>query len=94
MHLLDILFDHIEETSVEFVSISTFRFIPELADIIRQKFDSNLLANNFTRALDGKMRYFKSQRFYMLMTIYNYISSSWKNLLSISAWRITRYGKK
>lgn len=79
--LLDYLFDNIDESSVEFISISTFRFVPELADIIRNKFDSsNILANNFIKSLDNKMRYFKPLRFYMLKTIYYYIKKNWNTV--------------
>ncbi|MCX8083978.1 MAG: DNA photolyase [Calditerrivibrio sp.] len=79
--LIEDLFDNIAEKDVEFISISSFRFIPELADIIRIKFPhTKILANTFVKSLDGKMRYFKGKRFKMLSFIYSKIRSSWKDV--------------
>ncbi|MEF3255139.1 MAG: DNA photolyase [Deferribacterales bacterium] len=78
LELLNYLIGNINEESVEFVSISTFRFIPELADIIRTKYEyTNILANDFIKALDGKMRYFKTLRVYMIKTVYDYLKKHW-----------------
>lgn len=82
-NLLDELFNNIEQDSVEFISISTFRYIPELAEIIRQRFpESRILANQFVRSLDGKMRYFKSKRVEMLRFITAKISKNWPNVFT------------
>ena len=70
----------VDEKNVEFISVSTFRFIPELIDIIREKFDSSyLLESTYIRSLDGKMRYFKALRKYMLKTFISEIRKYWKN---------------
>ncbi|MCA1927384.1 MAG: radical SAM protein [Calditerrivibrio sp.] len=83
INLLDYLFDNIEQSSVEFISISTFRFVPELADIIRNKFDnSDILANNFIKSMDNKMRYFKTLRVHMLKTVYYHIKKNWDTVFT------------
>ncbi len=81
--LLDELFNNIEQKNVEFISISTFRFIPELAEVIRQKFpDSRILASEFVRSLDGKMRYFKIKRVKMLKFIVDRFNKQWPDVFT------------
>jgi len=82
-NLLDMLFDNIKESYVEFVSISSFRFIPELSDIIRGKFPkSKILAHQFVKSTDGKMRYFKSKRLRMLRFIVDKFNKNWPNVFT------------
>jgi len=72
------LFEKIPEQSVEYISISTFRFIPGLLDTVREKFEgSQLLKSDYVRTLDGKMRYFKSLRQYMLRYVVKRIREYW-----------------
>jgi spore photoproduct lyase len=79
--LIEDLFNNIDEQNVEFISMSTFRFIPELIDIIRDKFDqSYLLESEYVKSIDGKMRYFKSLRQYMLKTVIGYLRKNWSNV--------------
>ncbi|MGC8768220.1 SPL family radical SAM protein [Calditerrivibrio sp.] len=92
--LLDHLFENVDEKKVEFISISTFRFIPELADIIRIKFpETKLLSSRFIKGLDGKMRYFKSKRIEMLRFILNRLNKNWPTVFTYfcmedkSIWR-------
>ncbi len=75
------LFEKIPEQSVEYISISTFRFIPGLLDIVREKFSSSqLLKSDYVSTLDGKMRYFKSQRYYMLRYVVKSIREYWPHV--------------
>jgi len=79
--VLNELFEKIDEKNVEFISISTFRFIPELYDIVRERFSETMLfENRFIKAGDGKLRYFKALRFYMLRFVVDKIRSYWKNV--------------
>ena len=72
--------ESVPESSVKYISVSTFRFIPELLDIVRQKFDrSLLLESEYVRSLDGKMRYFKTRRFYMLDFFVKEVRKYWKD---------------
>ena len=61
----------LDESNVLYISLSTLRFMPEIIDMIRIKFiDSGILSSSFVQSLDGKLRYFKSLRSYMLNFIY------------------------
>ncbi|MGE4317598.1 MAG: radical SAM protein [Deferribacterales bacterium] len=72
--------ESVPEKSVKYISVSTFRFMPELLDIVRQKFDrSLLLENEYVKSLDGKMRYFKTRRFYMLDFFVKEVRKHWKD---------------
>lgn len=76
--VIEKLFEKIPEQSVEYISISTFRFIPGLLDTVREKFESSqLLKSDYVKTLDGKMRYFKSQRHYMLRYVVSEIRKYW-----------------
>lgn len=78
-NLLQKLFDNIPQESVEFISISTFRFIPDLIHCIRDRFDESvLLKSSYTAGLDGKMRYFKPLRAKLLKFMVNNIRNNWK----------------
>jgi len=71
----------VPESSVEYISVSTFRFIPELLDIVRDKFDrSLLLENEYVKTLDGKMRYFKPMRVQMLEHFVKEVRKHWKDV--------------
>lgn len=78
--VIKMMADAVPETSVKYISVSTFRFIPELLDTVRRKFDSShLLESEYVRSLDGKMRYFKPQRAYMLDFFVKEVRKYWKN---------------
>ena len=57
------LFALVSADNIVWISIGTFRFIPELKSIIQNRFsDSTLVYGEFITGLDGKMRYFKPLR--------------------------------
>lgn len=73
--------ESVPEKSVQYISISTFRFMPELLDIVRRKFDrSYLLENSYVKSLDGKMRYFKPMRVQMLDFFVSEVRKYWKDV--------------
>lgn len=60
------LFRTIETSSVYWISLGCFRFIPKLKPIIQRRYpQSGILYQEFIRGLDGKMRYFKPIRIKM-----------------------------
>ncbi len=64
------LFARVSADNIVWISIGSFRFIPELKSIIQNRFrDSSLVYGEFITGLDGKMRYFKPLRlrFYQKM---------------------------
>lgn len=77
--LIDELTHMIPETSVEFISVSTFRCPPELIDAIRARaVESILTKGDFVRGLDGKVRYFKALRAGMIKFALQRLRLNWK----------------
>ncbi len=57
------LFSRVRPESVVWISIGTFRFMPDLKPIIQDRFpESKIVYGEFITGLDGKMRYFKPLR--------------------------------
>jgi spore photoproduct lyase len=57
------LFERIRPESVVWISLGTFRFMPDLKPIIQDRFpESKIVYGEFVTGLDGKMRYFKPLR--------------------------------
>jgi spore photoproduct lyase len=78
-NLIDKLFSSVDEQSVEFVSLSTFRCIPSLIDRIREKFDRSILTKyDYIKGLDGKLRYFKPERIDILNFVYKALRKNWR----------------
>lgn len=69
-HVIQQLFSRISADHIVWISIGTFRFIPELKPVIQHRFsDSTIVYGEFIKGVDGKMRYFKPLRvaFYQKM---------------------------
>lgn len=61
--MLNMLFDRLDITKIEFVSLGGFRFLPSLAKAIRERNpQTNLLLGEFVPCIDGKYRYFRPFR--------------------------------
>ena len=57
------IFDRVTPDNVAWISLGTFRFMPDLKPIIARRFsDSTIPYGEFIPGLDGKMRYFKPLR--------------------------------
>ena len=57
------LFSAVSEKNIVWISLGTFRFMPDLKQIIQQRFpDSKIVYGEFIAGLDKKMRYFKPLR--------------------------------
>jgi len=57
------IFAHVSPQNIVWISIGTFRFMPQLKPIIQQRFpESSIVYGEFIPGLDGKMRYFKPLR--------------------------------
>ncbi|WP_022852081.1 SPL family radical SAM protein [Limisalsivibrio acetivorans] len=79
--LIEELTDSIDPAVVEYISISTFRFMPDLAGIVREKHpESLLMRGDFVNGLDGKMRYFKPLRTKMIKMVTEALQSRWKDV--------------
>lgn len=57
------LFRHVSADNVVWISLGTFRFMPDLKTLVEKRFPlSNMIYGEFINGLDGKMRYFKPLR--------------------------------
>lgn len=57
------LFDAVPPENVLWISLGTFRFMPDLKPMVRRRFpDSKIPFGEFIRGMDDKMRYFKPLR--------------------------------
>lgn len=61
--VIDELFRAVPAGQVAYISIGSFRYIPDMYKIIERRFEtSRILYGEFITGLDGKMRYFKPMR--------------------------------
>lgn len=77
--LIDNLTDTINQANVEYISISTFRCPSELMNIIRERENPSILTKgDFIKGIDGKTRYFKSERIKMIGFVTEKLKKQWK----------------
>lgn len=61
--VIEELFSNVSPDNVVWISMGSFRFMPDLKAIIQQRFaDSKIIYGEFIGGIDGKMRYFKPLR--------------------------------
>ena len=61
--VIDLLFSSVSEKNIVWISLGTFRFMPDLKQIIQRRFpNSKIVYGEFISGLDNKMRYFKPLR--------------------------------
>jgi len=68
--LLDRLFNAIDPSRIVWISLGSFRFMPDLKPIVQARFPcSKMIYGEFIKGMDGKMRYFKPQRMALYRTL-------------------------
>lgn len=68
------LFAVIRPENIVWISLGTFRFMPDLKDVIQERFErSKIIYGEFIRGMDGKMRYFKPLRIRLYQRIISVI---------------------
>jgi len=76
------LFHHVSPDNIVWISLGTFRFIPDLKLIIEKRFTQSKIAHGeFIKGMDGKMRYFKPLRIDLYKKIINAIRAFAPNVL-------------
>lgn len=76
------LFEYVDPDQIVWISIGTFRFMPDLKTIIEQRFkESTICYGEFLLGLDNKMRYFKPLRIQMYQHIIGAIKQFAPDLL-------------
>jgi spore photoproduct lyase len=62
-NVIRLLFNHVSSENIAWISLGTFRFMPDLKSVIEKRFSHSAIAyGEFIRGIDGKMRYFKPLR--------------------------------
>ncbi|MFZ5571167.1 MAG: SPL family radical SAM protein [Thermodesulfobacteriota bacterium] len=70
------LFDRISPDNIVWISLGSFRFMPELKPLVQRRFPhSRIVYGEFIPGLDGKMRYFKPMRIALYKEILHAIRS-------------------
>ncbi|MDD2388784.1 MAG: DNA photolyase [Desulfobacterales bacterium] len=68
------IFSHVSANNIAWISLGTFRFMPDLKQTIQKRFpDSTIVYGEFIPGLDGKMRYFKPVRIRLYRKIVSWI---------------------
>lgn len=68
------LFEQVDPAGITWISLGTFRFMPDLKPIIQARFPgSDIAYGEFIAGLDGKMRYFKPVRLQIYRKIVSWI---------------------
>lgn len=63
LEVVEKIFKHVSTENIVWISLGTFRYMPDLKAIIQQRFShSKIIYGEFIPGLDGKMRYFKPLR--------------------------------
>jgi len=62
-YVVEQIVKHVSADNIVWVSLGTFRFMPDLKPIIQRRFkESKIVYGEFISGIDGKMRYFKPLR--------------------------------
>ena len=70
IQVVDQLFSSVSPENIAWISLGTFRFIPDLKARIQDRFpESKIPYGEFILGRDGKMRYFKPLRIYLYRTV-------------------------
>jgi spore photoproduct lyase len=74
--VLQALFDHVRSENIVWISLGTFRCMPDLHPVIQKRFpQSDIIHGEFIPGLDGKMRYFKPLRINIYRRMVEWISA-------------------
>ncbi len=62
-HVIQLMEKHIDPETIIWISIGSFRYMPDLKWVIRRRFpETHIFNGEFVSGLDGKLRYFKPIR--------------------------------
>ena len=80
--VLERLFARVSADNIVWISLGTFRFMPDLKGMIQKRFPSSrIVYGEFVSGLDGKMRYFKPLRIELYRKIVAWIRELAPNVL-------------
>jgi spore photoproduct lyase len=82
LKVIQLLFKHVSPENIVWISLGTFRFMPDLKSIIENRFPHTTIAyGEFIKGMDAKMRYFKPLRIQLYKKIITAIKSCAPDLL-------------
>jgi spore photoproduct lyase len=74
LHVVKQIFAHVSSENIVWISLGTFRFMPDLKSVIQKRFpNSKIIYGEFICGIDGKMRYFKPLRIELYRKIVSFI---------------------
>ncbi len=80
--VFDQLFSSINTDNIVWISLGTFRFMPDLKAVIQRRFaKSKIVYGEFISGLDNKMRYFKPLRLSLYQTLIQWIKAAAPDVL-------------
>ncbi|MFO7753093.1 MAG: DNA photolyase [Desulfobacteraceae bacterium] len=80
--VIDQIFEHVPPEKIVWISIGSFRFMPSLKPVIKNRFpDSGICYGEFVQGLDNKMRYFKPLRIRIYKAMVDRIKSMGPDVL-------------
>ena len=72
---IDMLFERVDAGAIVWISLGALRYLPFLKNIATERFPhSSIFADEFIIGLDGKSRYFRTQRSEMYRYIYSLLA--------------------
>ncbi|MDY0359994.1 MAG: DNA photolyase [Desulforegulaceae bacterium] len=75
------IFDYVSPENIVYISLGTFRFMPDLKDIIKKRFEkSKIWCGEFFPGTDNKMRYLKPIRIELFKAVHDEFMKIDKNL--------------
>jgi len=81
--VVQLLEKYIDPGSIIWISMGSFRYMPDLKWIIKRRFpDTHIFNGEFIRGLDGKLRYFKPIRVEMYAKVFEKLKK-WHNDLGV-----------
>jgi spore photoproduct lyase len=73
--VIDQLFDHVSPENIVWISLGTFRFMPELKPVIQNRFkQSTIIYGELFPGMDDKLRYFKPLRIQFYQRLIDYMN--------------------
>ena len=81
LRTIDLMDKYLDPSKIIWISLGSFRYMPELKDIIIRRHKKSIVLNGeFIKGMDGKMRYFKPIRIELYSYMHEKLSSWYKDL--------------
>jgi spore photoproduct lyase len=83
LNVLECIFENVQANDIVWISMGTFRCMPGLHPIIKQRFpESDIIYGEFIPGLDGKLRYFKRLRLNLYKQMVDWLNENVPDVLA------------